>query len=133
MTLYADASALTKLYVVEPHSDEAAEILRQEAPVTARHSYVEVRLALHRALRGSRLRRAQDEFELDWRDANVVELDEATCRAAVEIGETAGMKTLDALHLAAAQRAGSAELTFVTFDERQAAAARSLGWTVLGA
>jgi uncharacterized protein len=43
------------------------------------------------------------------------------------------VKTLDALHLAAAQRVGGPELTFVTFDERQAEAARSLGWTVVGA
>jgi hypothetical protein len=36
----------------------------------------------------------------------------------------------DALHLGAAERAGTDDLTFVTFDRRQADAARSLGWTV---
>lgn len=40
-------------------------------------------------------------------------------------------RTLDALHLAAAQRAGVASL--LTFDLRQAQAARNLGLTVVGA
>ena len=133
MTLYADASALTKLYVMEAESQEAAEVLGREPTATARHTYVEVRRALHRALGGRRLRRAQDEFELAWSEAEVLELDEETCRVAADLVERTGVKTLDALHLAAAQRAGGAELTFVTFDHRQAEAARSLGWTVAGA
>jgi predicted nucleic acid-binding protein len=43
------------------------------------------------------------------------------------------VRTLDALHLGAAERVGGAALPFVTFDRRLAAAARRLGWTVLGA
>ncbi len=41
------------------------------------------------------------------------------------------MRTLDALHLGAARRLGTA-LTFLTFDVRQAQAARELGLTVAG-
>jgi predicted nucleic acid-binding protein len=41
-----------------------------------------------------------------------------------------GARTLDALHLAAAQRIGGA-VPFVTFDVRQAQAARTLGLVVL--
>jgi uncharacterized protein len=133
VTLYADASALTKLYVMEPKSKEAVAVLSREPTATARHTYLEVRSALHRSFGGARLRRAQDEFELTWSEAEVLELDEETCRAAAALAERTGVKTLDALHLAAAQRAGGAELTFVTFDRRQAEAARSLGWTVVGA
>jgi predicted nucleic acid-binding protein len=40
-------------------------------------------------------------------------------------------RTLDALHLAAAQRLGGSSIGFVTFDLRQAQAARTLGMTVL--
>jgi predicted nucleic acid-binding protein len=40
---------------------------------------------------------------------------------------------MDAIHLASAQRLQIAGLGFVTFDLRQAQAARSLGFTVLGA
>ena len=42
------------------------------------------------------------------------------------------MRTLDALHLGAARRLGTA-LAFLTFDARQALAARSLGFHVIGA
>lgn len=52
---------------------------------------------------------------------------------AATVAETTGVRSLDAIHLAAAQSAGGTQLTFVTFDLRQAQAARSLGFTVLGA
>lgn len=44
-----------------------------------------------------------------------------------------GARTLDALHLGAAQRLGASAITFLTFDVRQAQAARSIGITVVGA
>jgi uncharacterized protein len=133
VTLYADASALVKLYVSEPNSDEARDLLRAEPRwASAVHAIVEVRRALKRVLAADDLRRARDEFADDWATMTVLEIDDAISRSAAEIAETTGAKTLDALHLAAAQRAGGAELTFVTFDHRQADVARSLGWTVVG-
>jgi predicted nucleic acid-binding protein len=133
VTLYVDASALAKLYVAEADRETAVELLRDVRWTVAGHAYVEVRRLLSRRLAGEQLGRARDSFERAWQDSDVVELDEPTCRAAAELAETTGAKTLDALHLAAAQRAGAPDLTFVTFDRRQADAARSLGWTVAGA
>ena len=133
MILYVDSSAFAKLYIDEVGKDAVEGHLRRDVPVTARHTYVEVRRALHARLRGSELQRARDALSADWQKAEVVELDEPVCLAAADIAETTGVKTLDALHLAAAQRAGGSELTFLTFDEQQAAAARLLGWTVAGA
>jgi predicted nucleic acid-binding protein len=46
-----------------------------------------------------------------------------------EIACQLATRTLDAIHLAAAERLGP-DLTFVTFDERQAAAARAMGLAV---
>jgi predicted nucleic acid-binding protein len=132
VTLYVDASALAKLYVEEPESDVARKLLLTASWTAARHDYVEVRRTLQRRLARDRLARARALFEESWRETNTVELDESTCLAAADLAERFGVKTLDALHLAAAQRAGGSELTFVTFDERQAAAARALGWTVAG-
>lgn len=63
----------------------------------------------------------------------LVSTDEVVCAAAAEIGEHLGVRTLDAVHLACAQRLMVPGLTFITFDLRQAQAARSLGFTVLGA
>lgn len=48
------------------------------------------------------------------------------------LADMTNTKTLDALHLAAAERAGGRAVPFLTFDLRQAVAARSLGFTVLG-
>jgi len=54
------------------------------------------------------------------------------CERAGDLAETLGVRTLDAFHLGAAERAGAGALHFLTYDVRQAQAARSLGWTVLG-
>jgi predicted nucleic acid-binding protein len=43
------------------------------------------------------------------------------------------VRTLDALHLAAAQRVSAPGVSFLTFDLRQAQAARALGLTVVTA
>jgi predicted nucleic acid-binding protein len=133
VTLYVDASAFVKIYLLEEASDTARRSLAADDSWTAaRHTFVEVRRALHRALDHAELAEEQEAFDRDWRATAIVELDDAVCRDAAALAETTGVKTLDALHLAAAQRAGGSELTFVTFDDRQAAAARSLGWTVAG-
>ena len=62
----------------------------------------------------------------------VVDLTAQVVDAAADIAELSGVRTLDALHLGAAQVVGGGGLTFATCDQRQATAARSLGWTVLG-
>jgi predicted nucleic acid-binding protein len=69
----------------------------------------------------------------DLRALWIVELDEVTCETAAGIAEMTGVRTLDALHLAAAQRAGGPGFPFLTFDVRQAQAARTLGLAVVGA
>ena len=71
-------------------------------------------------------------FAADLESISLVELDATTCDAAAAVAEVTGARTLDALHLAAAQRVGGTALPFVTYDVRQAQAARSLGFTVLG-
>ena len=130
MSLYVDSSAVIKLYVHEPDSDEAAETLRGQW-VSGRHTLVEVRRALALALDGPELRLARDRFATDWELTAIVELDEDVCGTAAELAESTGVRALDALHLASAELLGRDECSFVTFDQRLAAAARSLGWTVL--
>ena len=134
MSLYVDSSALLKRYVDEPDSD-AAEALLQSDPslLTGRHTIVEVRRNLARLLDGADAAAARTAFTHDLSTFAIVELDEVTCETAAGIAELTGVRTLDGLHLAAAQRAGGPAISFVTFDLRQAQAARSLGLTVLGA
>lgn len=101
--------------------------------VTARLTLVEVLNSLHRSLGGLDREGAAAEFSAEWARATCVELDASTCALAAEFAIETGARTLDALHLAAAWRAGETELDFLTFDARQARAARQLGFSVLGA
>ncbi|MEQ8485579.1 MAG: type II toxin-antitoxin system VapC family toxin [Pseudomonadales bacterium] len=133
MSIYVDTSALLKRYLEEPDSDVAqAFLVGDRAWFSGRHTYVEVRRNLARALAGEDLVRIRDVFEADWRRTTIVELDEITCRLAADIGEQTGLRSLDSLHLGSASRLGPDVLSFLTFDVRQAQAARQLGFVVLG-
>jgi predicted nucleic acid-binding protein len=134
MSLYVDASALLKRYIDEPDSDIANALLASDPSLlTARHTLVEIRRNLARLLDDRAATAAKSAFIDDLASFGIVELDEITCAAAADIAELTGARTLDALHLAAAQRLGGAAVPFVTFDVRQARAARILGLTVLPA
>ena len=133
MSLYVDSSALLKRYVDEPDSGTADALLRSDTSLlTARHTIVEVRRNLARLLEGRALATARAAFADDLEAISVVDLDETTCEGAAAIAEVTGVRTLDALHLAAAQRVGGPAVPFLTFDVRQAQAARALGLTVVG-
>ena len=134
MSTYVDSSALLKRYVEEADSAAADALLRADTELlTARHTIVEVRRNLARLLSGRDLVAARSAFTHDLRSFSIVELDEATCESAASIAETTGVRSLDALHLAAAQRVAAPGLGFLTFDLRQAQAARALGLTVVTA
>jgi predicted nucleic acid-binding protein len=133
MSLYVDSSALLKRYVDERESADCDRILRSDPSwLTARHTWVEVVRNLSRLLSGADRARAEAAFRGDWRRVHVVELDRETCERAADLARTHGARTLDALHLAAAQRVAGRDLAFVTYDVRQAQVARSLGFPVLG-
>lgn len=132
MSLYIDSSALLKRYVDEPDSDAANAVLASDPSLlTARHTIIEVRRNLARLLDGREATAARAAFLEDIAMFGIVELDSVTCETAADIAELTGARTLDALHLAAAQRLGGAAVPFVTFDVRQAQAARLLGLVVL--
>lgn len=134
MSLYVDSSALLKRYVHEPDSEAADELLCSDTSLlTARHTVVEVRRNLARVLTERDASQARSAFMHDLEALSLIELDAETCEMGSAIAEVTGVRTLDALHLAAAQRAGGAAVPFLTFDVRQAQAARGLGFTVVGA
>lgn len=134
MSLYLDASTFLKLYLEEADSDRAEDILSADTDwVTGRHTVVEVRRNLARLLEGPDLAAARGQFAADWEGTAVVELTTEVCDFAAELAEVTGARTLDALHLGAAKAVGGGAMPIVTFDLRQAQAARSLGWVVLGA
>lgn len=133
MTTYVDSSALLKLYLAEPDSADAHRLLGADPVlVTSWLTVVEVRRNLARALTGGELGRVRARFEADSDALALVALDERAWRAAADIAEELQVRSLDAVHLAAAKRLGIPTLTFCTFDLRQAQAARQLGFHVVG-
>lgn len=134
MTIYVDSSALVKRYVAESDSDAAETILLADTDwVTGRHTFIEISLAIHRRLGDAERQHAAAAFDSDWQRTFIVALDEVVCRRAAELGIATGCRSLDALHLAAAERAGGRSMAIVTFDARLGMAARSLGFPVVGA
>lgn len=120
---YVDSSALLKRYVLEPDTDSAERLLPADTDwVTAAHTEVEVRRDLARRLGAdpALLQQARAAFAEDWAGMYVVALDARTCAIAADLAETTGAGTLDALHLAAAQRAGAPSLRLLAFDVRLA-------------
>ena len=131
--LFLDTSALVKRYVDESGTElvvrrmdedevwAASSLARTEAEITlCRLGYGPDELdALRLRLRN------------DWDRCLVVPLDGACLDRAARIGCEHEVRTLDALHLAAADRLPR-PLVMLTFDRRQAEAARSLGLIVEG-
>ncbi len=130
--LYVDTSALLKRYIAE-HDSAPAIALMESDPVlvTSRLTEVEVRRNLARLLDPPEAQAAKQRFLQDLDAFALVALDEVTCNAAARIAEQTMCRSLDALHLASAERVGSS-ITVLTFDLRQAQAARSLGLRVVG-
>ena len=132
MTLYVDTSALLKRYVSERDSDVAEQLMATDPVlVTSRLTEVELRRNLARLLAGEDLLRTRRQVQADLDAFALVSLDATTCSEAARIAEQTLCRSPDALHIAAARRAGE-RTVLLTFNVRQAQAARTAGLTVIG-
>ena len=134
MTLYVDTSALVRRYLRDRHRDVVVEAMaattrgarrRWRAP---RRSW---RCTGRRCRRGSRRalwRELRDEWDAFW----VVPMDDRCMARAVEIGATYGVRIVDAIHLAAADRLPG-PVRYLTFERQQIPAADALGFEVISA
>lgn len=130
--LYVDTSALLKRYVAEHDSQISIELMGADPVlITSRLTEVEVRRNLVRLLSVADAAAAKKQFLQDLDAFALVAIDHVTCNLASTIAEQTLCRSLDALHLASAQRAGPAT-AILTFDTRQAQAARTLGFSVIG-
>jgi len=132
MTLYVDTSALVRRYLHDRHRPLVLEAMATE-DAWAASSLVrtEAQVALHRAAVSSRQqvalwRELRDEWDAFW----VIPLDERCMARAVEIGSTYGVRIVDAIHLAAADRLPG-PVRYLTFDRRQIPAADALGFELV--
>ena len=131
--LYVESSALMKLYRPEQDSEFTLQtVAREPLRVTCGLTEVEIRRNFVRHFDGEELTRVQRQLQVDLTAFELVELDAEVCEDAALIAEETQCRSLDAFHLAAARRA-SPHATVLTFDRRQATAARAIGLAVLGA
>jgi uncharacterized protein len=125
---YADASALVKLLRDEPESAALRSFLDDADLVTCELALTEVPRAVRRAAAHDRAlpldvltRRAGEILDA----VALLPLDRALLVAAGALAEPA-LRALDAIHLAAAMALAPID-AFLSYDERQAAAARLAG------
>lgn len=132
MTLALDTSALVKRYVREAGTDIVARAMdRDPRWVVSVIVRTEAELVLCAGLDPADRALAIDRLTTDLDRCISVPVDPECLSRAAEIGCAHGVRTLDAVHLAAADRLPR-PVTFLTFDRRQAAAARQLGLVVVG-
>jgi uncharacterized protein len=126
--LYLDASALVKRYVEEEGSESVLRAMDgASAWSMCRIGYVETVRAV--ALAGGR--KAVKRVENDWSSFDVIEVDTALAEHAAQLALSAELRSLDALHLAAALVLPSDDLTVATWDARLHRAAGDQGLATL--
>lgn len=129
--LFLDTSALLKRYVDEDGTLLVLELMDSDVEWVASalaHAEAEVtlcHLGLDTESETEQRRRLRD----DWERFLVVPIDGPCLARAADIGCGQRIRTLDALHLAAADRLPR-PFTFLTFDRRQAHAAAAIGLSV---
>jgi predicted nucleic acid-binding protein len=127
-TLYVDASALLKLVRDEPESGAPRAYLAGADIISCEIVLTEVARAVHRAASLDRLLPVESLLRRTSELLDAVALlpvDRAVLAAAAAVTEPA-LRALDAIHVAAATHLSPLD-AFVTYDERQAAAARLVG------
>ena len=119
---YLDSSAIVKLVVAEPESQALRAHLRRRRPlVSSALARTEVLRALLPA-GGIAMSRSREVL----RRLDLVRINDRVLDMAGTL-EPAQVRSLDAIHLATAQLLGEDLAQVVTYDDRMAEAARSLG------
>lgn len=125
---YVDSSALVKLVLSEPETESLTDFLEGADLVSCELVLAEVPRAIRRAAADDRrlpldalIERAGEVFDA----LALVPVDRALVVAAGAVAEPA-LRALDAIHVVAAAGTGSLD-AFVSYDERQSAAARLAG------
>ena len=133
MTIALDTSALLGRYLSGPHRAVVLEAMATDGDWCA--SALARAEALGMVDRvcdvptdGDRLRRALRD---DWERVHVVPVDQRCLERAAELTRSHPLRTVDALHLAAALSLGDELDGMVAYDERLAAATTALGIPVV--
>lgn len=120
--VYLDSSALVKLVVDEPESAALARHLRKHP---SRISCALARVEVIRAARSHNPKTMARAGQLLER-ISLLRLDDVLLHDAAELDHGV-IRSLDAIHLAAARTVGDSLAELITYDQRIAAAARAMG------
>lgn len=123
---YLDSSAIVKLAIREPESSALRRHLSRRQPlVSSALARTEVARAL---LPSGPAALARGEQVL--RRIQLLRVNDRVLNEAGRL-EPPELRSLDAIHLASARQLGASVRQIVTYDDRMADAARTLGWTVV--
>src|SRR5207302_10998752 len=125
---YLDASAVVKLLMQEP---ETAALRRRLQTWPERASAALLRVELLRTVRRAGLPRLFADARRQLASIHLIRLDDDLLDRAAEL-EPPSMRSLDAIHLAAALGLGADLGAVVTYDARMSSAAQALGLPVIG-
>lgn len=136
--VYCDTSFIAKLLLKEEEGADLAGATydRADELFTSSLSYPETRSALSGNLRSGILRESEFRDSLVlleelWRQFEIVQMTEVIALRAGDLVTQFPLSGADAVQLASALRTPHfRDLAFVTWDRRQAEAARALGFTV---
>jgi predicted nucleic acid-binding protein len=132
MTLFLDTSALVRRYIHGPgHALVNEAMAGDDVWCASALCRAEALQALHRlAATPSQHERLWSRLRDDWDAFVVIPVDDRCLGRSVELGASYGLRTVDALHLAAADRLPR-PTGYATFDRRQIPAAAALGFDVI--
>lgn len=120
---YLDSSALTKLVIDEPESPTLQIVLQGRALLSSRVAVVEVSKAVARS-------NPIADPSMILSLVTILEFDADVASMASTTGG-AGLRALDAIHVATALLVGAELAAFITYDTRQSEAARAAGLHVI--
>jgi len=132
MTVFLDTTALLARFLAGPAREVVLEVMAGDLDWCASALALSEALMLVDRLgddpgRTDELRRA---IRDDWERVHVVPIDARCLDRATELGRTQPVRTVDAIHLAAADRLPG-PLAYVTFDPGQIPVAMALGYDVV--
>ena len=134
---YFDSSALVKLIIDEPGSEQAAQLWDgADAVLTSRVAHPEVRAALAAAERSGRLDTgAHRQAKASWAELRealrLVELTPQLETDAADLAERHALSGFDAIHLASALTIAMTPVILATWDARLHQASRAVGLATL--
>ncbi len=138
MLVFADTSALIKLFLKEPDSPAVIELTSTGVVCVCRIAWAEAMAAFSRRAREQPadtelIDHAKRTFTRHWRRLSIVDVSQSVVERAGDYADAFALRGYDAVQLAAAQELASAlpdATTFACFDVRLNKAARALGMLV---